>query len=59
MPIIEAITALILTGLEFLKGRFGVKIAKTNETIRSLGDNGPVHAIGFVVPDEPEEDYDV
>jgi hypothetical protein len=35
-PLIESITAILLTALEALKGYFGIKVAKYNSQIRQI-----------------------
>jgi hypothetical protein len=55
-PILESITTLILAGVEVLKSKMSIIIHKNNETIRSLGEGPPVHAIGFAIPEEEYEE---
>ena len=48
-PLIDGITAVLLSGLEVLKGYFGIKIAEYNNRIRqiTLEDPEPRNPIGF------------
>ena len=57
-PLIDGITAVILSGLEALKGYFGMKIAEYNNNIRkiTLDDPSPKRPIGFYCDNQEEED---
>ena len=55
-PIMEGLSALILTFFEMLKSRMAIKINKNNQLIQ--GGNSNTHVIGFCAPDAEEEDYD-
>ena len=48
-PLIDGVTAVILSGLEALKGYFGIKIAEYNNRIRkiSLQEPDTKNPIGF------------
>jgi hypothetical protein len=57
-PILDSATAVIMTGLEAIKGKWTVKITEYNYQIQKLGDEStPVRAIGFAAPVE-EDDYE-
>lgn len=48
-PLIDGVTAVILSGLEALKGYFGIKIAEYNNRIRKISLQEPdiKNPIGF------------
>ena len=54
-PIFEGITAVILTGLEALKGYFGTKVARYNRLI-NRDDEPKKRPIGFIQPTEEDEE---
>jgi hypothetical protein len=57
-PILDSAAAVIMTGLEAIKGKWTVKITEYNYQIQKLGDEStPVRAIGFAPPVE-EDDYE-
>ena len=60
-PILESLCALVLTGMELLKGKWTLKITKINSQIRKISleypDKPPSNPIGFVIPSK-EEEYD-
>lgn len=56
LPIIESIRDLILTGIENLKSQLAVGICKNNQIINN--PNGDKRIIGFVAPDEEQEEED-
>ena len=57
-PILDSAAAVIMTGLEAIKGKWTVKITEYNYQIQKLGDEStPVRAIGFAAPVE-EDDYE-
>lgn len=60
IPILDGIAALFLALVELIKGRINIDIVKSNVKIQklkdSLDDDGPKRAIGFVVPEETEEE---
>lgn len=64
LPIIEAVSVVIVTGLEVLKGRLNLTISKYNVQIQKLGaeldKSDSSHPIGFILPtiDEEEEEED-
>lgn len=57
-PLIDGITAVILSGLEALKGYFGMKIAEYNNRIRKISLQEPdmKNPIGFQYSDQEEEE---
>ena len=57
-PLIDGITSTILSGLEALKGYFGMKIAKYNHQIKKISLEEPdiKNPIGFQYNDQEEED---
>lgn len=57
-PILDSAAAVIMTGLEAIKGKWSVKIAEYNYQIQKLGDEPTSsRVIGFVAPVE-EDDYE-
>ena len=56
-PILDSAAAVIMTGLEAIKGKWSVKIAEYNYQIQKLGDE-PTSSriIGFAAPVE-KDDY--
>ena len=58
IPIVESAAAVVMTGLEVIKGKWSLKIADYNKQISNLDDEPESsHAIGFVIPEE-EDDYE-
>lgn len=58
-PLMDGITAVILSGLEALKGYFGMKVSEYNIKIRkmTLQDDVPeMRPIGFTFEEENEPD---
>lgn len=58
-PLMDGITAVILSGLEALKGYFGMKVSEYNMKIRkmTLQDDVPeMRPIGFTFEEENEPD---
>lgn len=55
-PILESITAVILTALEALKGHFGAKVTKYNHLMRGEDKEPTMRSIGFIAPEEVEEE---
>ena len=56
-PILDSATAVIITGLEAIKGKWTVKITEYNYQIQKLGDETPSpRVIGFAAPVE-KDDY--
>ena len=55
-PIVESTAAVIMTGLEAIKGKWSVKIAEYNYQIQKMG-NEPTESrvIGFALPTEEDE----
>lgn len=55
-PILDSLTAVIMTGLEVIKGKMTVKITEYNCQIQKLGDE-PINSrvIGFSTPTEEDE----
>ena len=60
IPILDGIAALFLALVELIKGRINIDIVKSSVKIQklkdSLDDDDPKRAIGFVVPEETEEE---
>ena len=57
-PILDSAAAVIMTGLEAIKGKWTVKITEYNYQIQKLGDEPTsTRAIGFAPPVE-EDDYE-
>ena len=56
-PILDSAAAVIMTGLEAIKGKWTVKITEYNYQIQQIGAEQPsTRVIGFVAPVE-EDDY--
>ena len=57
-PIIDGLTAVILAGLEALKGYFGMKVAEYNTRIRQIADKEipPMRPIGFSYEDQEDNE---
>ena len=58
-PLMDGVTAVILSGLEALKGYFGMKVSEYNMKIRkmTLQDDVPeMRPIGFTFEEENEPD---
>ena len=56
-PILDSAAAVIMTGLEAIKGKWTVKITEYNYQIQKLGDEStPPRVIGFAPPVE-KDDY--
>lgn len=56
LPLIDGVTAVLLAGLEALKGYFGIKVAEYNMRIRKISDDEPKkRPIGFVMEEEDDE----
>ena len=55
-PILDSAAAVIMTGLEAIKGKWSVKITEYNYQIQKMGDE-PIQSrvIGFAVPTEEDE----
>ena len=60
IPILDSAAAVLMTGLEVIKGKWAAKVAEYNYQISKIGDVEPKsRAIGFAAPveeDEYEED---
>lgn len=58
-PILDSLTAVIMTALEAIKGKITVKITEYNYQIQNIGEDDipPTRTIGFSAPAE-EDDYD-
>lgn len=57
-PILDSAAAVIMTGLEAIKGKWTVKITEYNYQIQKLGDEPTsTRVIGFAAPVE-EDDYE-
>lgn len=55
-PLIDGVTAVLLAGLEALKGYFGIKVAEYNMRIRKISDDEPKKKpIGFAMEEEDDE----
>jgi hypothetical protein len=58
MPILDSVASTIITGLEVLKGKWSIKIAKYNYEIQKIGEEPTsTYAIGFT-SSMKEDDYD-
>ena len=59
IPILDAITVVIVSALEVIKGKLAVKVAEYNYQISKIDDKDsqPGRAIGFSIPTE-EDDYE-
>lgn len=58
----ESICGVVLTFLEYLKGKYTVRITEMNMQIQKMSepDAPPAHVIGFSIPtDEEYEDDDI
>ena len=56
-PILDSAAAVIMTGLEAIKGKWTVKITEYNYQIQQIGAEQPsTRVIGFTAPTE-EDDY--
>lgn len=56
-PILDSAAAVIMTGLEAIKGKWSVKITEYNYQIQKLGDEpASSRVIGFAAPVE-KDDY--
>ena len=56
LPLIDGVTAVLLAGLEALKGYFGIKVAEYNMRIRKISDDEPrKRPMGFVMEEEDDE----
>ena len=57
-PILDSAAAVVMTGLEVIKGKWSVKITEYNYQIQKLGDEPTsTRVIGFAAPVE-EDDYE-
>lgn len=57
-PILDSAAAVVMTGLEAIKGKWSVKITEYNYQIQKLGDEPTSsRVIGFTAPVE-EDDYE-
>ena len=57
-PIVDSAVAVVLTGLEVIKGKMTVKITEYNCQIQKLGEEPTSsRVIGFAAPTE-EDDYE-
>lgn len=57
-PILDSAAAVVMTGLEAIKGKWTVKITEYNYQIKKLGDEPTSsRVIGFAAPVE-EDDYE-
>ena len=56
-PILDSAAAVIMTGLETIKGKWTVKITEYNYQIQKIGESesNQTHAIGFAAPVEKDE----
>ena len=59
IPVLEALAAAILTGLEVIKGKWSIKIADYNHQLQQFGEEKEIrtNVIGFAIPTE-EDDCD-
>lgn len=57
-PLIDGLTALLLSGLEALKGYFSLKITEYNARMRRIAtedDEPTMNPIGFTLKEEDDE----
>lgn len=56
-PLIDGLTALLLSGLEALKGYFGLKVTEYNASMRKIveEDEPTMNPIGFTLKEEDDE----
>ena len=56
-PILGSAAAVIMTGLETIKGKWTVKITEYNYQIQKIGESesNQTHVIGFAAPVEKDE----
>lgn len=56
-PILDSAAAVIMTGLETIKGKWTVKITEYNYQIQKIGESesNQTHVIGFAAPVEKDE----
>ena len=58
-PLLDGVLGVLLTGLEALKGYFGLKVALINARIRKIAeseDEPPRRRIGFTTQQEDDSD---
>ena len=58
-PLIDGLTALILSGLEALKGYFSIKVTEYNAKMRKMvmeDDESKMNPIGFAYEEEEEDE---
>ena len=56
-PILDSAAAVVMTGLEAIKGKWTVKITEYNYQIQKIGEEpASSRVIGFITPTE-EDDY--
>ena len=59
IPLMDAMTGVVLTGLEALKGEWTLKISKINYEIQKIGDESTSsRKIGFITPKEEDDNND-
>lgn len=56
LPILESLTAVILTGLEALKGYFGIQVTKFNRKMVEDEDIKPMQKIDFCFEEEENDE---
>ena len=57
-PILDSVAAVVMTGLEAIKGKWTVKITEYNYQIQKIGEETTeTRVIGFAAPVE-EDDYE-
>lgn len=59
-PILEEITAIIVSALEVIRGKCSVKVAEYNHQISNIGKESTdkIRQIGFEIPSTEEDDYE-
>ena len=59
-PILEEISAIIVSALEVLRGKCSVKVAEYNNQISNIGEEpvDKIRQIGFEIPSMEEDDYE-
>lgn len=54
-PILDSVTAVIMTILEVIKGKLSIKVAEYNNQISKIGlDEEKTQVIGFSIPTEQD-----
>ena len=54
-PILDSLTALVISFLEVLKGKLAVKVSEYNYQISNIGEEPTMNKIGFSAPIEEDD----